>query len=255
MENIVTVFRNVQMELMRPGQVRDALSAKSVVFIPIGALEFHQEHLPLGLDTLNAHGLTCLTASRFGGIVVPPLYYGTGGSHKNYPWTIMMDGDVEIRAQLEKTLSRLEEFGVELAVIFTGHFAPEQLEMISSIATNWSDSSKRMKVIDLAINMPLESAPSPDHAGVFETTVLSRFEPETIDLSKLPSIAEAPAIDPDGDPYGLHRHDPAHVLWGVFGPDPRNFDPAQADSLTLRISDAIEREVKAALAGQFLPRT
>jgi len=245
----MTEFRNVQMELMRPGQVRDALAAKSVVFIPIGALEFHQEHLPLGLDTLNAHGLTCLTASRFGGIVVPPLYYGTGGSHKNYPWTIMMDGEVEIRAQLEKTLSRLEEFGVDLAVIFTGHFAPEQLEMISSIASKWGQSGKRMKVIDLAINMPLELAPSPDHAGVFETTVLSRFEPETIDISKLPSIAEAPAVDPNDDPYGIHRHDPSHVLWGVFGPDPRNFDPTKADSLTLRNSNAIETAGKDALAG------
>jgi len=245
----VTEFRDVQMELMRPGQVRDALAAKSVVFIPIGALEFHQEHLPLGLDALNAHGLTCLTASRFGGIVVPPLYYGTGGSHKNYPWTIMMDGESQIRAQLEKTLSRLEEFGVELAVLFTGHFAPEQLEMISSISAKWSQGSNQMKVIDLGINMPLDSAPSPDHAGVFETTVLSRFEPETIDLSKLPSVEEVPSIDPDGDPYGLHRHDPSHVLWGVFGPDPRHFDPASADALTLRISDALERAVEAALAG------
>lgn len=244
----MTEFRNVQMELMRPGQVREALAAKSVVFIPIGAMEYHQEHLPIGLDTLNAHGLTCLTASRFGGIVVPPLYYGTGGSHKNYPWTIMMDGEVEIRAQLEKTLSRLEEFDVQLAVIFTGHFAPEQLEMISSISSNWSKSEKRMKVIDLAINMPLESAPSPDHAGIFETTVLSRFEPETINLSKLPTLAEAPAVDPNGDPYGIHRHDPSHVLWGVFGPDPRNFDPANADTLTLKISDAIEGAVKAALS-------
>jgi creatinine amidohydrolase len=246
MENIVTEFRSVQMELMRPGQVRDALAAKSVVFIPIGALEFHQEHLPLGLDALNAHGLTCLTAARFGGIVLPPLYYGTGGSHKNYPWTIMMDGEAEITAQLEKTLSRLEEFRVDLAVIFTGHFAPEQLDMISAIAEKWSQGTHHMKVIDLAINMPLESAPSPDHAGVFETTVLSRFEPETIDLSKLPSIQEAPAIDPDGDPYGLHRHDPSHVLWGVFGPDPRNFEPATAIALSLKISDAIERHVAAA---------
>ncbi|QKJ25978.1 creatininase family protein [Aquiluna borgnonia] len=238
----------MQMELMRPGQLRDALAKRSVVFIPIGAFEFHQEHLPFGLDALNAHGLTCLTAHRFGGAVLPPLYYGTGGSHKSYPWTIMMNDEVEIRGMLEQTLTRLQELGVKVAVIFSGHFAPEQLEMISSIAERWRQGANYMKVIDLAINMPLDSTPSPDHAGVFETTVLSRFEPLTIDLSQLPSIDKVPAIDPDGDSYGLHRHDPSHVLWGVFGEDPRKYQPAEAHALALKLSEAIELSVGSALA-------
>ncbi|MFM6967973.1 MAG: creatininase family protein [Microbacteriaceae bacterium] len=240
-------FRHVQAELLRPGQVRDRLEKRSVVYIPIGAFEFHQEHLPFGLDALNAHGLTCLTASRSGGIVLPPLYYGTGGSHKNYPWTIMMDGETEIRRELEKTLSRLQEFDVRVAVLFTGHFAPEQLEMIASIADEWRAAGNRMSVVSLGINMPLNGTPSPDHAGVFETTVLSRFQPDTIDISQLPGIDEAPSVDPDGDPYGVHRHDPDHVLWGVFGPDPRNFRAEDADALTITISDAIERAVSDAL--------
>jgi creatinine amidohydrolase len=159
----------------------------------------------------------------------------------------MMDSEKEIRVQLEKSLSRLQEFGVELAVIFSGHFAPEQLEMIDSIAKSWNQADNDMKVLSLAINMPLEDAPGPDHAGVFETTVLSRFQPDTIDIAELPSLTEAPAIDPGDDPYGDHRHNPEHVLWGVFGPDPRNFNAAAADGLTIKISDAVERAVVEAL--------
>lgn len=240
-------FENVRAELLRPRQIRDALGNRSVVFLPIGALEFHQEHLPIGLDALNAHGLTCLTASRFGGIVLPPLYFGTGGSHTKYPWTIMMPGSEEIRAQLELTLGRLQDFGVKLAVIFTGHFAPEQLTMIEAIEKQWNSTGNKLRVLSLAINMPLEDSPSPDHAGLFETTVLSRFQPNTVDIGQLPSLQEAPAEDPDGDPYGIHRHDPEHVLWGVFGPDPRNFDPGAAEGLAFRISDAIEKKVAHAL--------
>lgn len=240
-------YRNVQAELLRPGQIRSALSNKSVVYIPIGALEYHQEHLPIGLDALNAHGLTCLTASRFGGIVLPPIYYGTGGSHKNYPWTIMLDGDNEIRAQLEKSLSRLQEFGVQVAVIFSGHFAPDQLQMIESIANDWQIAGNPLKVLSLAINMQLSDSPSPDHAGLFETTVLSHFEPDTVDIEQLPNVAEFPAVDPDGDAYGLHRHDPSHVLWGIFGPDPRNFKPEAAKELVQKISDQIGSAVEAAL--------
>jgi creatinine amidohydrolase len=241
-------YRNVQAELLRPGQIRSALANKSVVYVPIGALEYHQEHLPIGLDALNAHGLTCLTASKFGGIVLPPIYYGTGGSHKDYPWTIMLDGESEIRAQLEKSLSRLQEFGVQVAVIFSGHFAPEQLQMIDSIANDWQMARNRMKVLSLAINMQLTDAPSPDHAGLFETTVLSHFEPDTVAIEQLPSIAEVPAVDPNGDEYGLHRHDPSHVLWGVFGPDPRNFQPESAKDLVQKISDQIYSAVESALS-------
>jgi creatinine amidohydrolase len=239
----MSTYKSVQAEFLRPGQIREALTRRSVAFLPLGATEFHQEHLPIGLDGLNAQGVCAETALRFGGIVLPTLFVGTGGGHKSYPWTIMMDGDAEIRAIIERSLLRLNDFGVEVAVVFTGHFADEQLEMISSIAADWQLTGRAMKVISLAINMPLDDAPSPDHAGLFETTVLSHFQPETIDLTQLPPLEEAPAIDPDGDPYGLHRHNPEHVLWGVFGPDPRNFVAEVAPALVSKLTAAINAEI------------
>ena len=240
-------FDHVRAELMRPGQIRDALARKSVVYIPIGAIEFHQEHLPIGLDTLNAHGLTCMTASRTGGIVLPPLYVGTGGGHKSYPWTIMMDSSEEIRAILEKTLKRLEDFEIKLAVIFSGHFAPEQLELVDLIAKTWNLAGNKMKAIALAINMELDDSLAPDHAGIFETTVLSYFHRKCIDISALPDVQEFPIEDVDENPYGLQRHDPDHVLWGIFGPDPRNYDPDIAEALVNKLSGAVELEVSKAL--------
>jgi len=236
----------VQAELMRPAQIRDALSQRSLVYIPIGATEFHQEHLPIGLDTLNAHGLTCLTASNNGGIVLPPLYIGTGGGHKMYPWTIMMDTPEEITLILEKTLDRLNDFEIEVAVIFSGHFAPEQLELIDFVAKKWNASGKELKTIALGINMHINHPILPDHAGIFETTVLSHFHPDSIDIGALPDIEEYPVENPDEDPYGTQRHDPDHVLWGIFGPDPRNFDPEIAESLVQSLCDAIEVEVSKA---------
>jgi creatinine amidohydrolase len=240
-------FDHVRAELMRPEQIRDALAKRSVAYIPIGATEFHQEHLPIGLDTLNAQGLTCMTASRTGGVVLPPLYVGTGGGHKSYPWTIMMEGSKEIRAILENTLKRLEEFEIELAVIFSGHFAPEQLDLIDSITKDWNSSGNRMKTIALGINMEIKDSISPDHAGIFETTVLSYFHPECIDISALPDIQEFPVEDFDEDVFGLQRHDPDHILWGIFGPDPRNYDPELAEALVTKLSHALEQAVLKAL--------
>lgn len=58
--------------------------------VPLGALEFHGPHLPIGLDGLTAHGI-CIQGSRGrGGVVLPTIYQGTGGEHSRYPWTIMM---------------------------------------------------------------------------------------------------------------------------------------------------------------------
>ncbi|SMY09902.1 creatininase family protein [Flavimaricola marinus] len=39
-------------ELMRPDQIRAAIAANTPVVLPLGVLEYHGEHLPLGMDSL-----------------------------------------------------------------------------------------------------------------------------------------------------------------------------------------------------------
>ena len=87
--------------------------------------------------------------------------------------------------------------------------------------------ARDLRALSLAVNRTDASVP-PDHAGVFETSLLSSMWPDRVHLDRLPKLTEAPADDPGGDAQGSHRHDPAHPLWGVFGPDPRAFDPTAA---------------------------
>lgn len=232
-------------ELLRPHEIRLALAQTNVVYIPLGTIEYHSEHLPIGLDALNAHSICLEAAALTGGIVLPPLYYGTGGGHSDYPWTVMIDDADLIRALIIKTLQRLTDMEVKLAVIFTGHFADEQLALIAEIEKTWNVEGHALSVLSLAVNMPLEDAPGPDHAGIFETTLVSATWPERIDLNQLPSIAEAPSIDPDGNPMGLHRHDPQHPLWGIFGPDPRTFDAQAGPALLEKLAVAVAARVRA----------
>jgi creatinine amidohydrolase len=85
-----------------------------------------------------------------------------------------------------------------------------------------------MDLLALGIN-GCDAAPiPPDHAGVFETSLLFALWPDRVHIERLPPVSDHPSIDPDGDTAGEHRHDPTHPLWGVFGPDPRAFDPAAA---------------------------
>ena len=78
-------LQHVQAEFLLPHEVDAALAARSVVYLPLGSVEFHSAHLPIGLDGLNAHGVCLRAAARSGGIVLPTLYYGVGGGHTAYP--------------------------------------------------------------------------------------------------------------------------------------------------------------------------
>jgi creatinine amidohydrolase len=173
----------------------------------------------------------CLrAAAQDGGVVMPPLYYGTGGGHGHYPWTIIKDEPDEIEAQLMFTLERMQSIGFKLLVLFSGHFADTQLEMIDRVTARWNLRGEGLKVFATAVNRIEGLEYAPDHAGIFETTLLAAMRPDLIQLDRLKSLIEAPLAAND-DNFGEFRHDPNHPIYGVFGPDPRHFNSAQAKPL------------------------
>jgi creatinine amidohydrolase len=225
-------LRAVQAEFLLPDELDAAVKRHPLAYLPLGSLEYHSAHLPIGLDALNAHGVCVRAAARGGGIVLPPVYQGVGGGHTAYPWTIMMGSDAELRTQLTQTLNRLQEFGFRVAVLFTGHFADEQLAMIDELADRWQRQPGRtLQVVATGVNRCPNSPIPPDHAGVFETSLLYSLWPDRVHVDRLPSPTDHPGVDPDGNPAGDHRHDPTHPLWGIFGPDPRSFDHDLASRL------------------------
>ncbi len=218
-------FAPQRFELLLPWQLRKILAEAPIAYVPLGTLEWHGEHLPVGLDALTSHGLCLRVAKKTGGVVLPALHYGTGGGHGDYPWTIMMPEATEIEAQLSFTLEKLRGFGFKKVMLFSGHFPPEQLDMIDRLAAR--HSSKDFTVLASAVNRIPGLAFAPDHAGIFETTLLAALWPELVQLSRL-SKTPLPVGDSD---FGDGRHDPTHPIYGVFGSDPRNFHAAQSAPL------------------------
>src|SRR5260370_37992881 len=115
----------VEAEFMLPHELSAAGAPCPVAYLPLGSLEFHAAHLPIGLDALSAHGICVRAASRAGGIVLPPLHYGTGGGHIKYPWTIMMTSPDEIRTPLPQSLQRAQEIGFQIPLLFVRDFADQ----------------------------------------------------------------------------------------------------------------------------------
>jgi creatinine amidohydrolase len=139
-----------------------------------------------------------------------------------------MPDQTEIAALLRQTLTRLQAFGVRHAVLFTGHFADEQLAMIATLANDWNAAGGPLRALALGVNGNPDAPLPPDHAGRFETTLLAAYQPQAVDLSQLPP----PRPDEAGeDPYGAQRHAPDHSLHGIFGPDPRGYIAGEAAGL------------------------
>lgn len=222
------VLNDHRLARLLPFQIRERLAANPLVFIPLGTIEWHSEHLPVGLDALTAEGLCLRTAAKVGGLVYPALHYGTGGGHGAYPWTVMLKTPDELEAALRFTLQRLSDFGVEKVLLFSGHFPDEQLAMIDRLAAEWDAPGSPLRVKASAVNRIPGLDFAPDHAGLFETTLLYGLHPELVHEERLPARE---AGETEADPYGAQRHAPDHPLWGIFGPDPRGFDRTKAAPL------------------------
>lgn len=210
-------------EYLSPQQIEERLARASVAYLPLGSLEFHGPHLPVGLDALTAHGICLAAAERAGGVVLPPWYSSVGGEHSDYPWTFMSGTPDSIESLLTERLTRLDQLGVRRAVLLSGHFAQEQGDLIGRVAEAWNAGSTSLRAVARTLGQAPQPPVAPDHAARFESLVLHALHPELVDLAKLPDPDAFPA--PEGEnPFGQDRHRADHPLFGVFGPDPRRVD-------------------------------
>ena len=63
-------------EMMLPYQLRKAIDENWPVVLPTGVLEYHSEHLALGMDTLAVVRALELIEKEMPLVILPPFYYG-----------------------------------------------------------------------------------------------------------------------------------------------------------------------------------
>jgi len=66
----------VRYEMMFPHQIRAAIAANTPVVLPLGVLEYHGEHLAVGMDTLAVTRALDLLEKEAEIVILPPFYYG-----------------------------------------------------------------------------------------------------------------------------------------------------------------------------------
>jgi len=71
-------------ELMFPDQIRLAIRENWPIILPLGVLEYHGEHLAVGMDTLVVTRLLDILEKDIDLVILPPFYYGAA-SHAVEP--------------------------------------------------------------------------------------------------------------------------------------------------------------------------
>ena len=95
-------------------------SSKGVAVIPIGSIEQHGRHMPLGTDSYVAITLAQEGAEKTGAILVPPLWFGWSPHHMVLPGTITIRSEVLID-YLYDIIESLSAHGIDKFVLINGH--------------------------------------------------------------------------------------------------------------------------------------
>lgn len=153
------------------------------LIIPVGALEQHGPHLPLGANVLIARHLALDLSREFGVLRAPTIYYGVNvPSERAYAGTATLR-QKSLHRVLNELLASWEAHGIAEFILITAHRHEPHLDALATLITR----SARVRVVsvwDVDIANLLEAQPGPLHAGEAETSVLLYLYPEIVRMER-----------------------------------------------------------------------
>jgi creatinine amidohydrolase/Fe(II)-dependent formamide hydrolase-like protein len=208
-------------ELMLPHQIRAAIEQRWPIVLPLGVLEYHGEHMAVGMDTLVVTKLLDILEGEMNLVILPPFYYGAasyaveppegnGSLHvdaaKLFPFAEeMFRGLLRIGFRNIHVIihHQTENFSVgmptDLAFKFAarqaifaflekergeGWWGQEKMADYYGQQSTGDDPFNWIKVHPLMTPEAMKGYPF-DHAGEGETSLLMALCPEGVDLEKL----------------------------------------------------------------------
>jgi len=192
--------REVCWERLLPKEFAAAVAECPVCYLPLGTLERHGSHLPFGQDGLKAHGLCQRAAEKHGGVVLPPLHWGTHGWWaEDYrhglggdrPTSKQPPGSVYIHEGLLMNLllamfREVEYAGFRVIVALTGHYPEVQVRAVKNAAAQHmvENQAKVWALCEPELSGEVEVGS--DHAGKWETSLFWAFYPDLVKMDRCP---------------------------------------------------------------------
>lgn len=224
----------VYYENLCPQEFQQRLDKMPIAYLPLGTLEWHGPHLPLGADGIQAKELFYIMARKVGGIVLPPLfvgpdrvfedgnmkYYGmdinTGGTVTAYDTQQLLGSAYWVSSPLfEKLLmqimQQLHRAGFKVII---GHGHGPSINSFQAIKRKVKNKwgMELYTAWDFAKEERLKF--QNDHAGANETSIMMALKPELVhiqevkDKSQLIGVAGGNPLEMASIEYGqqIIRH-------------------------------------------------
>ncbi|MCL2741286.1 MAG: creatininase family protein [Oscillospiraceae bacterium] len=203
--------RKVLYEELRPEEFLDRVNECPIAYLPLGTLEWHGFHLPLGSDGLQAKGFFAELAGEVGGVVLPMLFLGPDGATpkdgseyygmdalsfeeghmQQLPGSAYhMDGEA-FAAMLATILANLSRAGFKVVV---GHGHGPSTGAFAKNAARWG-AEYGLRLFTLwEIGVQGRDGIQCDHAAYNETSIILGLRPELADLATLTDDARMVGI-------------------------------------------------------------
>ena len=195
---------------LHPDDLARAFANGAPAILPIGALEWHGPHLPLGLDLLVAEAFAALLAGRIGGVLLPAFV--TPVTTLPHPTSLQVATEA-FRIVMDDTLGGLVAAGAGTVAVVSGHYAQgHEIELYEAAMRSMEDNPK-VRIFAAAPLEPLGDDALLDHAGRVETSLLLAIRPGLVRLG-------------------------AYDGTGVLGEDPREASVEEGEALLARGLDA-----------------
>ncbi len=211
---------------LRPQQFRERLATAPIAYLPLGTLEWHGEHLPLGSDGLQSQGFFVELAQEVGGIVLPMLFVGpdrqrdtpdgplfgmdlclTDDPRHRYP-TQQLAGsaywvpDGLFHDLLRAVLTQLARAGFRIVV---GHGHGPSTKAFAAGHDEWRGDLGLETLTCWGSDVDREGLGiQVDHAAMNETSLVMALRPELVDLSTLPADAKEWPVGVGGQDPRVH---------------------------------------------------
>lgn len=237
-------------EITSPNFPKAVELAGGVAVIPLGIIEKHGPHLPLGTDLFEAREASCNAAKKEYAVVYPPYFVGQIFEAKHQPGAIAFSSDLMWK-MLDETCKELARNGLKKIILVNGHggntaflqfFCQSQLAGRKDyivVLFQESSNSQYSKEIESLTKAKLDQ-----HAGEGETSMMYSIRPDLVDLNAITSQSGADQKRLDDMKYGY-----TGIWWYAKFPNHYASDVAQPNKrlgelLFLSWSDQIASLIK-----------
>ncbi len=175
------------------------LAQNPLVIVPVGALEAHGPHLPLGADQIQAESTALELAERVDALVAPTVTYGSAPGARRFPGTVSLS-IAQLEGYVAGVLSELARSGVRRILVLSGHAERGHMAALREAGDDAMRAHPSARVVvlsdyDFVYELRGRDSPASDgHAGLLETSRVLALAPETVGT-------ERPAVSNRRSPF------------------------------------------------------